>query len=274
MSDRSTSPALDRVRSDGEWWVLTVTDGLSTEFPPELYRDHDLAHSEAERWARVLSRRSHSSIERPFEDRWHVGDEWIRLSHAFLPEEGHEIWVLTYWTRDGYPEPEAGLTHDAVEARAWVLEARVGATLLESHDTPWSALARFQVRGGEEEAETHRAKFVCRPAGRAASDPEPQTVFGFEISEGLIPQGPILLHTKRDRDEELRAHLQQVVDRPRVDWREIVRATAEGNYVHNELPVGWDREWSQAEGIDWLLGFDFISDGDRIEIRRFEAEVN
>ena len=198
MSRSGTATAHDRVHADGEWWVLVVADGLTIEFPPELYRDHDAARGEAERWARVLSRRSRSPIERPFEDRWHVGDEWIRLTHTFLPEEGPEIWVITYWTRDGYPEPEAELIADAAEARAWVLEARAGAVLVESHDTPWSAAARFRVRGGEEEAEAHRSKIVAGPD--ALTSGGPLRVFGYEVSEGLIPQGPILFRMEPSRD--------------------------------------------------------------------------
>ena len=274
MSGSGAATAHDRVRADGEWWVLVVSDGLTIEFPPELYRDHDAARSEAERWARVLSRRSRSPIERPFEDRWQIGDEWIRLTHAFLPEEGPEIWVITYWTRDGYPEPEADLIAEAAEARAWVLEARAGAVLVEAHDTSWSAAARFRVRGGEEEAEAHRAKVVTE-LGRAVSETRAVlTLYGFEVSEGLIPQGPSLFVTERERDEGLRAFLAHVLEeRNWTDWRDLVLATAEGNYVEDDLPVGWAEDWGQPEAMDWLLGFDFISDGDRVEIRRFETGV-
>lgn len=107
------------VRLDGDWWVLLVTDGLSVEFPPELYRDHDDAEREAERWARVLSARSRATVDRPFPDRLEVGDEWIRLVTSFLPEESNEIWVGTYWARDGSPDPEAELFPDASEAIGW-----------------------------------------------------------------------------------------------------------------------------------------------------------
>ena len=152
---RSYSP-----RTDGDWWVLLVTDGLTVEFPPELYRDHDDAEREAERWARILATRSGASVERPFPDRWEVGDEWIRLVSSFLPEEGSEIWVGTYWTRDGSPEPEAELFSDRNEAIGWVRESSPGAVRVESHSTAWSTWARYRVRGGEEEGEVHRAKIL------------------------------------------------------------------------------------------------------------------
>jgi hypothetical protein len=122
-------------RADGDWWVLLVTDGLTVEFAPELYRAHDDAEREAERLARVLSARSQASVERPFQDRWVVGDEWIRLVSSFLPEEGTEIWIGTYWTRDGSPEPEAELFANGDEAVGWVREPTAGAKLVESHDT-------------------------------------------------------------------------------------------------------------------------------------------
>jgi len=145
---------------DGDWWVLLVTDGLGVEFPPELYRDHDDAEREAERWARVLSARSGMSVQRPFQDRWEIGDEWIRLVPSFLPEDGSEIWVGSYWTRDGSPEPEAELFADGNEAIAWVREPSAGAVLVEAHDAAGLAWARYRVRGGEEEAEVHRAKIL------------------------------------------------------------------------------------------------------------------
>jgi hypothetical protein len=269
MSGSATTTAHDRVRTDGEWWVLVVTDGLTIEFPPELYRDRDAARSEAERWARVLSRRSRTPIERPFEDRWQVGDEWIRLTHTLLPEEGPEIWVLTYWTRDGYPEPEAELIADAAEARAWVLEARAGAVLVESHDTPWSAAARFRVRGGEEEAEAHRSKVVAGPTSSTLA--RPQHVFGYEISEGLIPQEPSLFGTAASRDEDLKlTFTREVAGR---DWRDFVAATAESNYVEEDLPNHWYDVWEESHAVDWLLGFDYITNGDSFEIRRFETDI-
>jgi hypothetical protein len=272
MSGTAATTSRDLVRTDGEWWVLVVTDGFTIESPPELYRDHGLAHGEAERWARVLSRRSRAAIERPFEDRWQIGDEWIRLTHTSLPEEGPEIWVLTYWTRDGYPEPEAELVTDAAEARAWVREARVGAVLLESHDTPWSAAARFRVRGGEEEAEAHRAKVVAQPSVATAAVASGDDIFGYEISEGLIPQGPVLFASSDSRDEDHRLTLAREISHR--DWKDFVAATAESNYVEGDLPDGWHDLWSEDQAIDWLLGFDYVTNGDSFELRRFETSLN
>ena len=255
-------------RADGDWWVLLVTDGLTIEFPPELYREHDDAAREAERWARVLSARSGVRIERPFQDRWQVGDEWIRLTPSFLSEDGHEIWVGTYWTRDGSPEPEAELFADGTEARSWVREPAAGAALVESHQTPWSSAARYRVRGGEEEAEAHRAKIVA--AASTAPMSGSQIVYGFEVSEGGIPQGPDLYTVDAVRDRALREFVEEM---SRDNWKDFVTASADGNYVEGELPPNWRERWDQRQAIDWLLGFDFISDGDNLEIRRFITSI-
>ena len=259
-------------RADGDWWVLLVTDGLTIEFPPELYREHDDAAREAERWARVLSARSGVRIERPFQDRWQVGDEWIRLTPSFLSEDGHEIWVGTYWTRDGSPEPEAELFADGNEARSWVREPAAGAALVESHETAWSATASYRVRGGEEEAEAHRAKIVADTSATSPSTPVPRIVYGFEVSEGGIPQSPDVFGLELARDQALREVIQDELSRG--DWRHFVSATAEGNYVEAEMPSDWRETWNQWQALAWLLGFDFISDGDKLEVRRFETAIN
>jgi hypothetical protein len=271
MSGFVPAATQEPVRAGSEWWVLVVTDGLTIEFPPELYRDHDAARSEAERWARVLSRRSRSAIDRTFEDRWQIGDEWIRLTHASQLVEGDVVWVLTYWTRDGYPEPEAELITDAAEARAWVLEARVGAALLESHDTPWSAGARFRVRGGEEEAEAHQAKIVNSPSARLPVSGQGNPVYGFEVSAGLIPQGPVLFKSETARNGELSQLL--ALELSGRDWKDFVAATAEANHVGGDLPPGWDDAWDEAAAVEWLLNFDYMTNGDSLEIRRFETDI-
>ena len=256
----------------GEWWVLLVTDGLTIEFPPELYREHDDAAREAERWARVLSTRSGARFERPFQDRWQVGDEWIRLTPSFLAEDGLEIWVGTYWTRDGSPEPEAELFADGNEARSWVRGPAAGADLAESHDTAWSAAARYRVRGGEEEAEVHRAKILTPAYKLKPPVPGPRTIYGFELSEGGIPHGPDLYALEAARDQALRYLLQGELLRG--DWRQFVNATAGGNYSEAELPSDWPVRWDPVRALDWLLSFDFISDGDDFEVRSFQTTVH
>jgi hypothetical protein len=264
------SPRRPPAPSD-DWWVLLVSDGLSIEFAPELYREHDDAEREGERWAQGLSRRSSARIERPFPDRWHIGDEWIRITPANLSVPGSEIWVGTYWTQDGFPDPEAEIFHDAVEAHAWVLEAPPDAILIGSYEAPASIIARYRVRGGEEEAEAHRAKLVAdlpRSLHERASE---QIAYGFEVSEGLIPQGPDLFSTESTCGAALRGYWEHQLNVR--DWRDLVAATAVGNYVDGELPLAWQETWDAAHALKWLLGFDFVTDGDDFELRRFETSL-
>lgn len=261
----------NRVRSDGEWWVLLITDGFTVEYPPELYRQRDDAEREAERWARVLSRARLEHIDRPFEGRWQIGDRWIRVTHSFLPEVASQIWVGTYWTSDGSPEPEAALFADAAEAREWVLEGPAGALPIESHETPWSVVATYRVRGGEEEAEVHRAKVLSTLLEPSDDEPRDQLVFGFEVSEGLIPQGPQLFALEEARDQAIGRFLERELGRR--DWRDLVTGTAFANYVDADLPSDWRVAWDESRSLNWLLGFDFIGDGDNFEIRRFETGI-
>lgn len=261
-----------RIHADGEWWVLLVTNGLTVSYPPELYREYEHAEREGNRWAHILSARTGEPVERPFAGRWQIGDYWVRLVYSFLPEEGSEIWVGTYWSRDGSPEPEAALFADALDARAWVLEPPAGAIRIETNETRWSAAARYGVRGGEEQAEAHCAKAISALMFPSSEGPPPTTVYGFELSEGLIPQGPVLFGTESTRDEALRQFLEgAMVQR---NWADLVWATATANYVEHELPPAWRSSWDQTQAIDWLLSFDFVGDGSDFEVRRFEAFVD
>jgi mRNA-degrading endonuclease YafQ of YafQ-DinJ toxin-antitoxin module len=96
-------------------------------------------------------------------------------------------------------------------------------------------------------------------------------VFGFEVSQGLIPQGPVLFLTETSRDAAFRDILQERLRNE--DWRDLIQATAEGNFVEHELPADWTSRWDMRTAIDWLLGFSFIGNGDDFELRSFEAEV-
>lgn len=262
----------ERVRADGDWWVLLVTDGLTIEYPPELYRDHEQAEREGNRWAHLLSVRSGNAIEQPFEGRWQIGDRWVRLVYSFLPEESSGIWVGTYWGRDGSPEPEAELFADAADAHAWVLEPPAGGLPIESYETRWSVFARYEVRGGEEEAEVHECKIVAGLVAPRLQESRVLTVRGFEVSEGLIPQGPDLFASEARRDQALRQFLEHEMTNR--DWRNFMMATATGNYVEGELPPNWRETWDRSQALEWLLGFDFISDGDGFEVRSFDASVD
>ncbi|MCI0635344.1 MAG: hypothetical protein L0206_15735 [Actinobacteria bacterium] len=245
---------------------------MTVEFPPEVYKEHDHAAHEAERWARVLARRARERIERPFQDRWQVGEEWIRVIPSFVAEESHEVWVGTYWGRDGIPDPEAELFADGNEARRWVREPAAGAVLLEFHETAWSAAARFRVRGGEEEAEAHRVKIVTFLRASGASWPRGSDHLWAPSDRGRYPQGPDLYALEAARDRALRQVIEDELSQG--DWKDFVSATAEGNYVETELSSDWRERWDQLHALDWLVGFDFISDGGDVETRSFESTIH
>jgi hypothetical protein len=96
-------------------------------------------------------------------------------------------------------------------------------------------------------------------------------VYGFEASEGLIPQGPELFTTEASRDAALKGVLQSRLLRE--DWRDLVQATAEANYVERDLPADWAFRWDEGAAAEWLLGFSFVGNGDDFEIRTVEANV-
>ena len=102
-----------RTRRDPQRWVLLVTEGLIIRYPPEIYHERAAAEREGERWAWILSTESSAPIERPFDGRWQVGEHWVRLVDAHVYEEtSDEIWVGTYWTRDGGLRPRGGIVHE------------------------------------------------------------------------------------------------------------------------------------------------------------------
>lgn len=147
--------------SDPQRWVLLVTEGLVIRYPPEIYHELAVAEREGERWSWLLSIESRTPVERPFEGRWQVGDHWVRLVEADLFEDtAEEIWVGTYWTRDGVPDPEAELFTSREEARGWVIRPMPGRVLHALHELPWSVSTAFQIRDEQEEASAHLAKVV------------------------------------------------------------------------------------------------------------------
>jgi hypothetical protein len=148
------------ISPDGDWWVLLVTDGFTVEFPPEVYVDERTAESESERWSRLLARDGHASIERPFPGRWEIGDHWVRLNPVRTDELVEEMWVGTYWTRHGYPDPEAELFENPEAAREWALTPPAGGLVLEVIQNPWMVGASYRVGDGQEEAVAHRAKVI------------------------------------------------------------------------------------------------------------------
>ncbi len=149
-------------------------------------------------------------------------------------------------------------------------EPRTGAIPFETHETPWTVVVGHRVRGGEEESEVHRGKVVADLMAPSI-DGSSTTVYGFEVSEGLIPQGPNLFASREVRNETLRRLLE--AEMTHRDWRDLVSATAAGNYVENDLPSNWQEMWTDSVGLEWLLGFNFVGDGDDFEIRCFETAI-
>jgi hypothetical protein len=143
-------------------WVLLVTEGTVISYPPEIYRSHRRAALEAERWAWLLSGEGILDVARPFEGRWIVADRDVRLIRAAADDVGESPWVGTYWTRHGYPDPEALILHGERDARTWVREPPAGGLdppLI--FGAPWFTAAVYVVRGEEEYAVAHLAKVVA-----------------------------------------------------------------------------------------------------------------
>jgi len=141
-------------------WVILITDGTVIEYVPEAYETKQQAREEARRWAWILSGMGWLQIEESDDDRWGVGDRDVRLVGA----EGMGDWVGTFWTWEGYPDPEATLLGDRAEARSWVtapLDGALGPAAIEEND--WMIVATFE-RGGEEAyAVAHRLKRLAAP---------------------------------------------------------------------------------------------------------------
>ena len=149
-----------RDRSEPLRWVLLVTDGMAMAYPAEVYADERAAEREGERWAWLLSNGRRLPVERPFPGRWEIGDFWVRLVQTFLHDESPEIWVGTYWTRHGFPEPEAALFSDRAEAKEWAITPPRDGLVSEVHETPWFVAATFKIHGTEEDAIVQLAKVV------------------------------------------------------------------------------------------------------------------
>ena len=140
-------------------WILLITDGVVIEYAPEAYPTRDAAEYEARRWAWILSGMGWLAIDQPFPDRWSVGDRAVRLVKA----EGQGAWVGTFWTWDGYPDPEAVLFPHLDEARSWASALLHGLEPSRIEENEWSLVATFE-RGGEEAyAVAHRLKRLAAP---------------------------------------------------------------------------------------------------------------
>jgi hypothetical protein len=141
-------------------WVILVTDGTVIEYAPEAYETAEQARDEARRWAWILSGMGWLPIEEPANDRWVVGDRDVRLVQA----DGEGDWVGTFWTWDGYPDPEARLLGDRTAARAWAtapLHEVLAPVAVEEND--WMIVATFDRNGEEAYAVAHRLKRLAAP---------------------------------------------------------------------------------------------------------------
>lgn len=135
--------------NDGTVYVLLVTDGTVIEYPPEVYASERRARLEAERWAWVLAGGGWSEITSPFDGRWEVAGRDVRLVPADRGEGLGDIWVCTYWTEDGQPDPEALIVSGRDDARAWVTQGPARESPDDLTEHPWMLVAMFY-RGGEE----------------------------------------------------------------------------------------------------------------------------
>ena len=143
-------------------WVVLITDGTIIEYPPELYESQARAQLEAQRWAWILSAYGQFPIRQPFEGRWEAGIRDIRLvdidgSSAL----NHHPWIGTFWTTDGYPDPEATLLDGRDDAIAWAREPLKGGLVPTTFAaTNWSIAATFVIKGEEAYAVANLAKIV------------------------------------------------------------------------------------------------------------------
>ena len=157
MTDLTDSVFSEDLTSIMNTWVILITEGTVIDYPPEVYDSLETARDEARRWAWIISGMGWIPIEGPADDRWTVGDRDVRLVHV----EGEGGWVGTFWTWDGYPDPEATLLRDRTVARAWVtapIHDVLAPVAVEEND--WMIVATFD-RGGEEAyAVAHQLKPV------------------------------------------------------------------------------------------------------------------
>jgi len=143
--------------------ILLITDGTVIEHAPEIYLSEERARMEAERWAWNLAAGDPRRISVPFDGRWQVGDRDVRLvSQPWPVHTDAQPWVGTYWTEDGYPDPEAVLLWGYRDARMWVLEPPHGLTApAEIIERRWLIVATFPRLDDYSFAVAYMAKLVA-----------------------------------------------------------------------------------------------------------------
>ena len=149
-------------------WVILITDGTVIEFVPEMYQSRDLAEREARRWAWHVSAGGQIEIRERFAGRLEIGIRDVRLVEVEMPDDFPDVepWIGTYWTRDGYPDPEAIVLAGREEAEVWAsspLPGPIEAQRVET--TEWHVAATFMIRGEEAYAVASLAKSVCVASG-------------------------------------------------------------------------------------------------------------
>lgn len=143
-------------------WVVMVTEGTVVAFPPEIYEGVEAAAGEAERWGKTLAQLIGREVELEEGPPWHVGDLTVRLVEL----SGSQVhidwaWIGTYWTADGYPDPEAMLLADRAAAVDWVLEPPTGfEPAIDVIASEWFVAATYMDRGEETYAVASQAKQI------------------------------------------------------------------------------------------------------------------
>jgi hypothetical protein len=147
--------------SDRSAFVVMVTDGTVIEYAPEIYFHESRARQEAERWAWILAGGGWIEVESPFDDRWEVAGRDVRLIRVpWSVPDGRTPWVATYWTEDGYPDPEAHIVRGRELAFRWVSDGPGGTRPVEMIEEPWMLAATFLHGDEEAYAVAHLAKVV------------------------------------------------------------------------------------------------------------------
>jgi hypothetical protein len=163
-------------------WVVMTTDGTVVAFPPEIYEDQEVAASEAERWGQTLAQFTGRGVEPADEAPWHVGDLTVRLVELEgLGVQHDQEWIGTYWTADGYPDPEALLLTDRAAAVDWVLEPPTGfEPAIDVNASQWFVTATYVDRGEETYAVASQAKQIRTSLSDATLSP-PSGHINYEI---------------------------------------------------------------------------------------------
>ena len=159
-------------------WVLMITEGTVLAFPPEIYETDNHAMREAARWRQTVSKPGHGLPDPDDGPPWDVGDFMVRLIKlSVAPVDFDDSWVASYWTTDGYPDPEAVLLADRAAALEWVMEPPAGfGPPIETFQSELFVASTYLDRGEEAYAVAHVAKRIRTSSRDAACAPPPEQV--------------------------------------------------------------------------------------------------